>query len=460
MTPLDGYNSPCIDASQVQMDSYQRKIGCFIHIPNVGRGQLKYVGAVEGKPGTFVGVDLLANIGKNDGSFQGKRYFETEYTQSGLFIQLQKVAGLIDAASSGNGSRRTTFGETYAGENNFRDGSIAKSPTPMRHGSRHSSNALSDVMDVDGDERRHRSSSSKETSHNNGLEIRLQQQTQELIQCKKLLSDQRAVLEEIHPAIDDYESKLQRMETQIASLEAQLAKERETLTRQKDYFETEHEQLLSVVEELHTEIRENEKRMLELHQAPAPSLPTDSTIAELQAENDALREEMEGLRNQTLEQDKAAVKWQKERDQLKLQNESLSSEYKYVSQELQESLRKQERTQAALAKEQAQAHTSSLVATQEPNPQVEKLKLQLATANAKIRALESANSRPNTPALTMASDHTEQEPEADTKEEPDSLPLYVPKKADRAAGRHKWCALCERDGHNSVDCPFENEQLF
>ena len=21
----------------------------------------------------------------------------------------------------------------------------------------------------------------------------------------------------------------------------------------------------------------------------------------------------------------------------------------------------------------------------------------------------------------------------------------------------KWCALCERDGHDSVDCPFEDE---
>ncbi|CEP64307.1 Bik1p LALA0_S11e01156g [Lachancea lanzarotensis] len=449
------------------MDSYQRKIGCFIHIPNVGRGQLKYVGAVEGKPGTFVGVDLLANIGKNDGCFQGKRYFETEYTQSGLFIQLQKVAGLIDAVSSGSVSRRTTFGETYAGgDTRSVDGSIAKSPTPMRRSSRHSSTTFSDVMEVDGDERRQRSSSSKEMNQMNrssGLEIRLQQQTQELLQCKKLLSDQQLVLEEIHPAIDDYESKLQRMESQIVTLEAQLAKERETLTRQKQYFETEHEQLLSVVEELHTEIRENERRMLEQHQvAPPqpPSLPTDSTIAELQGENDALREEIEELKGRTTDQDRAAVKWQKERDQLKLQVESLSSEYKYVSQELQESLQHQEQTQAALEKEQARSQASSLVAAQEPNPQVEKLKLQLATANAKIHTLDSSSTRPNTPALTMASDHTEQDTEPDTKTEPDSLPLYVPKKADRAAGRHKWCALCERDGHNSVDCPFENEQLF
>ncbi|CAI4869100.1 CKB_collapsed_G0005290.mRNA.1.CDS.1 [Saccharomyces cerevisiae] len=91
------------------MDRYQRKIGCFIQIPNLGRGQLKYVGPVDTKAGMFAGVDLLANIGKNDGSFMGKKYFQTEYPQSGLFIQLQKVASLIEKASISQTSRRTTM---------------------------------------------------------------------------------------------------------------------------------------------------------------------------------------------------------------------------------------------------------------------------------------------------------------------------------------------------------------
>ncbi|KOH52601.1 BIK1p Microtubule-associated protein [Saccharomyces cerevisiae] len=84
------------------MDRYQRKIGCFIQIPNLGRGQLKYVGPVDTKAGMFAGVDLLANIGKNDGSFMGKKYFQTEYPQSGLFIQLQKVASLIEKIDIAN----------------------------------------------------------------------------------------------------------------------------------------------------------------------------------------------------------------------------------------------------------------------------------------------------------------------------------------------------------------------
>ena len=92
------------------MSAYSDKIGCYIQIPNLGRGQLKYVGPVESKPGVFAGVDLLANIGKNDGSFQGRRYFQAEYSQSGLFIQLQKIEHLLENATTE--SRRESLGNT------------------------------------------------------------------------------------------------------------------------------------------------------------------------------------------------------------------------------------------------------------------------------------------------------------------------------------------------------------
>lgn len=38
------------------------------------------------------------------------------------------------------------------------------------------------------------------------------------------------------------------------------------------------------------------------------------------------------------------------------------------------------------------------------------------------------------------------------------LPIYkAPKPIDPAEGRNDWCGLCERDGHSSIDCPFEND---
>lgn len=406
------------------MENYEKKIGSFIQIPNVGRGQLKYVGAVEGKPGIFVGVDLLANIGKNDGTFRGKRYFDTEYTQSGLFIQLQKVASLIDLAT-GSASRRETFGDAHGGSRRSASLTDPRSPTPIRANSRQSSAVFSDTMDIDHEDRRVLSAPGRD------LELKIQQQNQELSQYKKVLSEQRIVLEEIQPAIDDYEEKLQQMEAQVSSLEAQLSKERETQRKQKQYFETEHEQLLSVVEELHTEIRENEKRMLN---AAQPSQPSD--LSELTAENEALRNELEDLKAQQAASAVTAKKWEKEREQLKLQIDSLSSEYQYVNKELRDAHEKLKESQ------ESQSDLS----------EIEQLKLQLEAANAKIQELEQGSPRPTTPALTTGSDPIERESE--------SLPLYIPKKADRAAGRPKWCALCERDGHNSVDCPYENDQLF
>ncbi|KAF5108042.1 hypothetical protein DV453_002627 [Geotrichum candidum] len=36
-------------------------------------------------------------------------------------------------------------------------------------------------------------------------------------------------------------------------------------------------------------------------------------------------------------------------------------------------------------------------------------------------------------------------------------PVPARKKIDLAAGRSKWCGLCERDGHESIECPFEND---
>lgn len=38
------------------------------------------------------------------------------------------------------------------------------------------------------------------------------------------------------------------------------------------------------------------------------------------------------------------------------------------------------------------------------------------------------------------------------------LQVYVPeKKSDPTNGRKLWCGLCEREGHESIDCPYEND---
>ncbi|SCU95166.1 LAMI_0F01310g1_1 [Lachancea mirantina] len=251
------------------MDQYQGKIGAFIQIPNVGRGQLKYVGPVEGKTGVYVGVDLLANIGKNDGSFDGKRYFQTEYVQSGLFIQLQKVAALIDEAANGADNNCAPF-DTLAQLRRQEYVVDPRSPTPVRY----------------------------KRDEELGLEPMVLQQRQELQQYKSLIEEQRGVLEDIQPAIEDYETRIRSLETELDKVRNQLSNEREQWRNQKLYFETEHEQLLSVVEELHREIRENERRMIRAREQAAGDFTSTLTL-----ENDPLREGVQFRDNESFSQD-------------------------------------------------------------------------------------------------------------------------------------------------------------
>lgn len=412
------------------MENYQKKIGCFIQIPNVGRGQLKYVGHVDGKSGVFVGVDLLANIGKNDGTFQGKQYFETEYAQSGLFIQLQKVATLIDNAS--DDSRRATMCDPFS--KSRRTTLIdPRSPTPVRGNSRKSSAVSSDSMDVDSRDRRLRYSATKD------YEIKFQQQQQEITRYKKLLDEQRVVLEEIQPAIDIYEDKLREMESEITRLQSQLEKERDNQRKQKLYFETEHEQLLSVVEELHHEIRENEQRMIEGRtRVPLHNDELYTGDDELKKENMSLKQEIEELRQYRLEQEKFRSKWEKEREQLKMHNDSLSSEYQFLNKEAQENER-------SLSSENRSLKEA-----------IERITGELSLANERLGKLEMSSSNSKIPPPQANEDNQNIVQESVSE----SLPLYVSKTRDPSAGRRQWCALCERDGHDSVECPYENDQLF
>lgn len=56
----------------------------------------------------------------------------------------------------------------------------------------------------------------------------------------------------------------------------------------------------------------------------------------------------------------------------------------------------------------------------------------------------------------------EENQDIDMDEKLDSLPLYNPTGTgntliNAAAGRALWCALCEKDGHESVDCPYDDK---
>ena len=60
---------------------------------------LKYIGYLQSQPTLYCGFDILEpDMGKNNGSYNGVKYFDTKFTNSGLFIPLYKINEELNAA--------------------------------------------------------------------------------------------------------------------------------------------------------------------------------------------------------------------------------------------------------------------------------------------------------------------------------------------------------------------------
>ena len=55
-------------------------------------GTVRYIGPVDFADGVWLGLELKAGVGKNDGSVQGRRYFSAK-TNHGLLVRPSKVRG-------------------------------------------------------------------------------------------------------------------------------------------------------------------------------------------------------------------------------------------------------------------------------------------------------------------------------------------------------------------------------
>lgn len=54
-------------------------------------GYIKYIGPLEGKKGTWVGILLDKEEGKNDGTYNNVRYFDCGGKKSGIFVDFDKA---------------------------------------------------------------------------------------------------------------------------------------------------------------------------------------------------------------------------------------------------------------------------------------------------------------------------------------------------------------------------------
>jgi hypothetical protein len=70
------------------------RVGDTVEVPGGMSGTVKFIGAVDGKNGTFAGVQLsnpYAARGKNSGEVEGRYYFRTTIPGSGIFLPVEKA---------------------------------------------------------------------------------------------------------------------------------------------------------------------------------------------------------------------------------------------------------------------------------------------------------------------------------------------------------------------------------
>lgn len=84
------------------ISTYYKLLETEVHLPIEGISHpvlLKYIGYLQSQPTLYCGFDILeVNLGKNNGSYNGVQYFETKFTNSGLFIPLYKISQELELA--------------------------------------------------------------------------------------------------------------------------------------------------------------------------------------------------------------------------------------------------------------------------------------------------------------------------------------------------------------------------
>ncbi|KAI8979203.1 hypothetical protein BDF20DRAFT_486474 [Mycotypha africana] len=88
---VGGYSSGTTsDSSDDEVSNPKPAIGQKVELlrrPLPTLGTIKYIGPVDFAKGIWVGVELESRVGNNDGSIEGKRYFQT-FPQRGVFVKI------------------------------------------------------------------------------------------------------------------------------------------------------------------------------------------------------------------------------------------------------------------------------------------------------------------------------------------------------------------------------------
>jgi len=91
------------------------RVGDPVNVPGGMHGIVKFIGTVDGKRGTFAGVELASEYaarGKNSGDVDGKHYFRTSVPGGGIFLPVDKAEKRMSSSSTASSAKQASLRAT------------------------------------------------------------------------------------------------------------------------------------------------------------------------------------------------------------------------------------------------------------------------------------------------------------------------------------------------------------
>lgn len=499
-------------------------------------GTLRYVGPIEGKNGTFCGLELSGTVatirGKNSGSVDGVQYFDVAVPGSGLFVPFDRLKSCnphLQGVPSDGGlpplpelPRSTLSGMQKLRRSSARAASpfiplSAEIPhIPRPTASRKTSLTSARITSAPARQALAPSQTSKQDLEILSLKRQIAEMKakheREIDELTSVLENLQQTAAEGQAFLDEYEVKLSERDAKLARQKADFDMKREEWRKSMDmlvaaqqenelYFEQEikalqyenqklrsgtrdtasfnddselyHQlQIEDLQKRLHDESEKNEMALAEKDREIRSLKDRTSVVANgsFQSEITSLKAEKSRLVNQVIELKEILA--EKDDQLTKAAQGGLVDGMKSLSVNSDESRLKDQVEQLEHELDMRPSVTEMIHLQDSMDELVEEHKKTLEAKNLELeKANEEKKQLQDKLNEALAQQSAKTAPSSLFNIEPNlingsgrsavvtgSLPVYkLPVPIDPGAGKDLWCALCDRDGHSSIACPYDQD---
>ncbi|KAI5952818.1 hypothetical protein KGF54_003685 [Candida jiufengensis] len=374
-------------------------LGQKVAVPGAaGQGYIKYLGPIQNKTGLFVGLELIGTVaktrGKNSGSVEGIQYFQVNVPKSGLFLPYERVKSCNIKLPELNLQNYET--KLHTNTNVI---------TPIRS----HFNPISE----------NRSPTKHPHPHQHQHQHQHQQHQQQ---------NTTPIRSPLSPINTYQNAKLNLLNNQLIKSE-----------NNKDYE--------LIVKDLNSKLKDKDRKLENFgKQREEWHMAMDDLIAVQQEGIQVFEEKILELEGINEEQEKEIIS-------LNLQIDKLVKEKNTIQ-------NKTDKSEVEELQKQLQQANEELKTFKNQSSEIDELKKIIKQSEDRILQLETQNVTKNIESVELnppstSSNLLQLNSQEDTIQ---NLPIYKSDNlTDPSSGKSDWCGLCERDGHSSINCPFEND---